>query len=118
MFPVDAQYTGRKLDEKYVSLRARWEPMYEVTQIKGDGEAHPLLSPDDTFADYETWDTGNLGSQPKPAGALPYEYARSALKLGLVMRRGDDRDLADARQHQHRQRIIDHRLVVDRHHLL
>ena len=60
MFPVDKQYTGRKLDKKYVTKRARWERMYEVTQIKGDGEAHPLLSPDDAFADYETWDAGNL----------------------------------------------------------
>jgi hypothetical protein len=60
MFPVDAQYTGRKLDKLYVSQRAKWEPMYEITQIKGDGEAHPLLSPSDEFADYETWDFGNI----------------------------------------------------------
>jgi hypothetical protein len=56
MFPVDAQYTGRKIDAQYVKERARWEPLYEVTQIKGDGETHPLLSPDDAFADYENWD--------------------------------------------------------------
>ncbi len=43
MFPVDAQYTGRALDEDYVEPRAKWEPLYEVTQIKGDGEAHPFL---------------------------------------------------------------------------
>jgi hypothetical protein len=43
MFPMDAQYTGRKLDEFYVNQRAKWEPMYEITQIKGDGEAHPFL---------------------------------------------------------------------------
>lgn len=60
MFPVDAQYTGRKIDQFYVESRARWEPMYEVTQIKGDGETHPYLAPDDAFADYETWDAGNL----------------------------------------------------------
>ncbi len=69
MFPVDAQYTGRKLDEKYVEARARWERMYEITQIKGDGEAHPFLSPDDAFADYETWDAGNLDlSEAKTRG--------------------------------------------------
>ena len=60
MFPVDAQYTGRKLDKRYVEQRAKWERMYEITQIKGDGEAHPFLSPDDEFADYGTWDVGNL----------------------------------------------------------
>ena len=86
MFPVDKQYTGRKLDKKYVELRARWERMYEVTQIKGDGETHPLLSPDDTFADYETWDAGNLDlSEAKTDDMLQYEYSREALKNGLLL---------------------------------
>jgi Protein of unknown function (DUF3604) len=86
MFPVDAQYTGRALDASYVEQRARWEPMYEVTQIKGDGETHPLLSPDDAFADYEIWDAGNLDmSQAKTPEMLPYEYAREALKNGLLL---------------------------------
>jgi hypothetical protein len=86
MFPVDRQYTGRKLDRKYVESRARWEPMYEITQIKGDGEAHPLLSPDDAFADYETWDVGNLDlSEAKTEDMLQYEYAREALKNGMLL---------------------------------
>ena len=86
MFPVDAQYTGRALDERYVELRARWEPLYEVTQIKGDGEAHPFLSPDDAFADYETWDAGNLDlTQAKTPEMLQYEYARAALRNGLLL---------------------------------
>ena len=86
MFPVDEQYTGRKLDKKYVESRARWEPMYEITQIKGDGEAHPFLSPDDAFADYETWDAGNLDlSESKTNDMLQREYAREALKNGLLL---------------------------------
>jgi hypothetical protein len=86
MFPVDAQYTGRKIDADYARLRAKWEPMYEITQIKGDGEAHPFLSPDDAFADYETWDVGNLDlSEVKTRGMLQYEYAREALKNGLLL---------------------------------
>ena len=86
MFPVDAQYTGRELDATYVESRARWEPMYEITQIKGDGEAHPFLSPDDAFADYETWDAGNLDlSEAKTNQMLQYEYAREALKNGLAL---------------------------------
>jgi len=88
MFPVDKQYTGRILDKKYVEQRARWEPMYEVTQIKGDGEAHPFLSPDDKFADYETWDAGNLDlTEAKTNDMLQYEYAREALKNGLLLER-------------------------------
>ena len=86
MFPVDAQYTGRKLDGTYVQSRAKWEPIYEATQIKGDGEAHPLLSPNDEFADYETWDVGNLDlSEAKKPEMLQYEYAREALKNGLKL---------------------------------
>ena len=86
MFPVDRQYTGRRLDKEYVTKRARWEPLYEVTQIKGDGEAHPLLSPDDEFADYETWDAGNLDlSEAKTDDMLAGEYAREALKNGLAL---------------------------------
>ena len=60
-------------------------PLLEVTQMKGDGEAHPFLSPNDEFADFETWDFGNAGTPitPKKKSMLQYEYARFALKLGL-----------------------------------
>ena len=80
------QFDGSSMTAEYASARARWEPIVEVTQIKGDGEAHPWLSPDDEFADYGTWDKGNLGAreQKKPE-MLQFEYARSALKLGLKM---------------------------------
>ncbi len=84
MFPLEAQYDGTRLDESYVTQRAKWEPVYEATQIKGDGEAHPLLSPDDEFADFETWDVGNLDlSEAKTDDMLAGEYARSGLKRGL-----------------------------------
>jgi hypothetical protein len=54
--------------------------------MKGDGEAHPFLSSDDEFADYETWDAGNLNlSVPKKESMLQYEYARAALKIGLKL---------------------------------
>ena len=77
---------GNPLTRAYAETRDRWEPVYEVTQIKGDGEAHPLLSPDDEFADYETWDLGNLNlSQGKTEDMLQHEYGRSALKLGLQL---------------------------------
>jgi len=86
MFPVEAQYTGATIDQNYVTKRARWEPLYEATQIKGDGETHPFLSPDDAFANYETWDAGNLDlSQAKTPEMLQYEYARQALRNGLAL---------------------------------
>ena len=86
MFPTEDTYAGGKVDKNYVRLRAKWEPLYEVTQIKGDGEAHPKLSPNDEFADYGTWDKGNLDlTELKKPGMLQREYARSALKLGLKL---------------------------------
>jgi hypothetical protein len=86
MFPMRAQYDGRKLDDEYVQARAKWEPLYEATQIKGDGETHPFLSPNDEFADYETWDVGNLDvSEAKTEDMLAGEYAREALKRGLAI---------------------------------
>jgi hypothetical protein len=86
MFPLDAQWDGTVLDETYVTQRAAWEPLYETTQIKGDGETHPFLSPDDEFADYETWAIGNLDvSEAKTDDMLAGEYAREALKRGLLI---------------------------------
>jgi len=86
MFPVETNpATGRPLTTDYATRRIRWEPLYEITQIKGDGEAHPYLSPNDEFADYGTWDWNNLGPVPKEQDMLQYEYAREALKNGLLV---------------------------------
>jgi|TARA_B110000977_G_scaffold156088_1_gene198591 hypothetical protein len=76
--------SGEPVSEAWAQTRIKWEPLYEVTQVKGDGEAHPFLSPDDEFADYETWDEDNIGrTVAKKNEMLQYEYGRSALKLGL-----------------------------------
>jgi hypothetical protein len=80
-------YGGEPLSEAYALRRQRFEPIYEVTQIKGDGEAHPSLSPDDAFADFETWDEGNLNLTPKEPGMLAHEYYREALKNGVMLER-------------------------------
>jgi hypothetical protein len=84
MFPTIESFTGKPIDREYAENRARWERLYEATQIKGDGETHPFLSPNDEFADYETWDKGNLDlSARKEKSMLEFEYARAALKNGL-----------------------------------
>jgi hypothetical protein len=86
MFPDKKNKFGRRINRKYAATRARWEPLYEATQIKGDGETHPLLSPNDEFADYETWDQGNLDlSTLKEDDMLQREYARSGLQIGLQL---------------------------------
>jgi len=85
MFPVD-RLNGRPVNQEYAEMRARFEPLYEVTQIKGDGEAHPFLSPNDEFADYGTWDKSDIaGFKPKEDWMLQYEYARSALQIGMQL---------------------------------
>ncbi|MBW2271145.1 MAG: DUF3604 domain-containing protein [Deltaproteobacteria bacterium] len=77
MFPLVESFTGRQVNEWYAKTRARWEPLYEATQIKGDGETHPFLSPNDEFAGYLDL------SVPKKDSMLEFEYARSALGLGM-----------------------------------
>ncbi len=100
---------GEPLTETYARTRSRFEPLYEVTQIKGHGETHPLLSPNDEFADSEIFRWGITKSQPdskkqangstdtqeqtkrseEPRPSPINSYARSALKLGL----GQEADL-------------------------
>jgi hypothetical protein len=81
----DVTLTSRKpLDRDYAARRARWEPLYETTQMKGDGETHPALSPNDEFANFERWDKGQLGPEPKKPEMIPREYTREALKRGLA----------------------------------
>lgn len=88
MFPIIESFTGKRVDREYAENRARWEPLYEATQIKGDGESHKFLSPNDEFAGYETWDKGNLDlSELKKPEMLEFEYARAALKNGLKLQK-------------------------------
>jgi hypothetical protein len=76
--------SGGPITKEYAEARMRWEPVYEVTQIKGDGEAHPVLSPNDEFADFGTWDKGDIGGRNViTKEMLPGQYARAALKRGL-----------------------------------
>ena len=86
MFPEIDSFTGKPITREYAQTRAKWEHLYEATQMKGDGEAHPFLSPTDEFANYEKWDKFNLNmSVPKQNNMLQYEYARTALQIGLQL---------------------------------
>lgn len=82
MFAVET-FAGDPLTSDWAAARARWEPLYEVTQSKGTSEQHPSLAPADEFADFEIWDKGNLNVVPKQPGMLEFEYAREAMKNGL-----------------------------------
>jgi hypothetical protein len=77
---------GKRLTEEYARTRMRFEPLHEMTQMKGDSETHPKLSPDDEFADFEQMDKSNLiGSTAMTDEMLPGSYARSALKRGFEL---------------------------------
>ncbi len=88
MFPLIDSFSGQPVDKGYATARERWERLVEATQTKGDGEAHPYLSPNDEFADFETWDKGNLTlTEAKTKQMIEFEYVRSALKNGLKLER-------------------------------
>ncbi|RZV56226.1 MAG: DUF3604 domain-containing protein, partial [Pseudomonadales bacterium] len=80
--------SGKPMGEAYARRRAAKEPLVEITQVKGDSEAHPFLSPDDEFAGYGTagWDLGNLDmSHKKEPWMMAGDYVREALKRGLAV---------------------------------
>ena len=72
----------KPLSSEYAKVRSSIEPIIEVTQIKGDSETLPSLSPNDEFADHETW--ANLAASKQEAESRQ-SYARSALQTGLAL---------------------------------
>ena len=78
-------YDEKPMDRAYAEERISHEPLMEVTQIKGDSETAPYLSPNDEFADFERWDVDFGTMQKAPTNVLAGNYARSALKLGLQL---------------------------------
>ncbi len=86
---AEERMNGEPIDGNYVSRRLKWEPVLEMTQVKGDAEAHPLLSPEDEFADFENWDKTNIDGVPKQESQLEtmyaHEYVRPVLQVGLQL---------------------------------
>ncbi|MFM7142307.1 MAG: DUF3604 domain-containing protein [Alphaproteobacteria bacterium] len=79
----EKQYDGSAMTRAWAEARARWEPLFEVYQYKGQSEAHPALSPADEFANFELWDTANLDGVTKKPSMLRTEYWREALGSGM-----------------------------------
>ena len=87
MFPESTSYGGSAVDKSYADARMRNEPVYEITQIKGTSETHPLLSPNDEFGSFELWDY-TLSADAKPPARRRGGYARDALIRGLKLELG------------------------------
>ncbi len=86
MYPTDLDSYGRPIDAAWATSRVRNERLVEIKQIKGASETHPLLSPNDEFANYEMF-TGLLGLPPD-SGRVDHihgSFARQALKDGIAM---------------------------------
>jgi hypothetical protein len=80
-------HEGNPIDADYAARRARWEPLYEIMQIKGAGETHPLISTKDEFANYGItgWDQGNLTLDVLiTPEQRQYQYARKAYLDGML----------------------------------
>lgn len=78
-------FDGKPMDRDYAEARASHEPLLEATQIKGDGETPPFLSPNNEFANFERWDFNFNKMEPAKNSVLHANYVRSALKRGLEL---------------------------------
>jgi len=79
---------GSPMTAEYAAKRAAAEPVVEATQIKGDSETHPFLSPNDEMAGFgvKGWEIGNLPLTAKTEDdMLAGNYVREALKRGLSL---------------------------------
>ena len=83
MFP-ETTLRGAAFTREYLRLRSTWEPVAEITQIKGDSETWPALSPDDPFADFEAYPF-YIQAEPTPYEAHAGDFLRSALLRGLAI---------------------------------
>jgi hypothetical protein len=83
MFPTQDS-DGKPITAAYARTRMKWEPVVEITQIKGDSETHPKLSRNDEFADFETYEhVIAVGEHAVTPEADAGDYIRSALMRGL-----------------------------------
>lgn len=83
MFDVET-LRGEAITADYAKTRMHYEPVVEVTQIKGDSETHESLSPNDEFAEFETYEH-YLSIEKEEYVVRPGDYVRSALKAGLAV---------------------------------
>ena len=84
MYPTEVDLHGRPIDRAYAEDRMRNEPLIEIAQTKGQSETHPLLSPNDEFANYNIW-AFLLGDPQGRIAHIVGSYARQALKDGIAL---------------------------------
>lgn len=83
LYPRRINHDGQPIDKAYAEKRMRNEPTSEITQVKGQSETTPLLSPDDEFADFNIFVWMLLGAKGVPTDYG--SYMRLALRDGIAM---------------------------------
>lgn len=81
MFKLE-DWAGNPLTLEYSEQRSRNEPLVEITQVKGTSDTHPLLSPNDEWADFEIMN--NRVASPFYS-SVPGSYVRDAYLRGLSL---------------------------------
>ena len=84
MFPAENRLRNTPIDRDWIELRAKWETVVEATQIKGDSETDPALSPQDPFADFESY-PHYISPHLIPWDPGEGDFIRSALRRGLEL---------------------------------
>ena len=82
MFPAEKRLRDTPIDREWIDRRARWETVVEATQIKGDSETDPSVSPEDPFADFESY-PHYISPEPIPFRPGPADFVRTGLRTGL-----------------------------------
>ena len=74
------KFHGGPIDARYAKRQQENEPLTEIIQTKGSSDTHPLLSPNDEFAEFEMFP--NMINVGLPS-QIKYGYVRQALVDGL-----------------------------------
>ena len=83
-------FEGQPIDKNYAEKRMRNEPLAEITQQKGTSETHPLLSPNDEWADFQIVQYYlDRENNKDPISVFRGGYYRDALLTGLKMQDND-----------------------------
>ena len=103
----ETTFTGGPMTRAYAEARAKWEPLFEVTQIKGQSESHPSLSPNDEFSSWDLWDRGNLNGEAEEAGHVSNRVLARGAEVRPEAGRGTRRQPVQVRRergdrHAHR----------------
>jgi hypothetical protein len=75
-------FLGGPMDARHAARQQANEPLTEIIQTKGSSDTHPLLSPNDEFANFEPFPNMINVGQPSQ---VRYGYIRQGLVQGMIL---------------------------------